>query len=60
MSRIFGLIKALFPKIQSAQDRDEAYLAEAVDVVDLERRIREIDHRARARHLGPQFAVGMR
>ena len=27
----------------SAQDRDERYLADAVDVYDLERRMRELD-----------------
>ncbi len=60
MSKFSELIKALLPQIESQHHRDEAYLAEAVDVVDLERRMRELDQRARAWHPGPQFAVGMR
>jgi hypothetical protein len=60
MTKFFDLIKALLPQIESQHDHDEAYLAKAVDVVDLERRVRELDQRARAWHPGPQFAVGMR
>ncbi len=46
MSRLLGLIRALLPHLESARERDEAFLAQAVDNVDLERRMREIDARA--------------
>ena len=47
MLRLFEWIKDLIPTIEPQHVRDEAYLAEAVDVYDLERRMREIDHRGR-------------
>lgn len=59
MSRIFQFIKTLLPNVQSTQDRDEAYLAEAVDVFDLERRMRQIDSRASTRYAGQRLAAGM-
>jgi len=45
MSPIIELIKALVPHIPSQQEMDQAYLNEAVDTYDVERRIWEIDHR---------------
>jgi hypothetical protein len=60
MSKFFEFIKTLFPKFQSQRDRDEAYLAEAADVCDLERRMREVDQRGRAYQPSAQIAVGMR
>jgi hypothetical protein len=47
VSRLFGLIQAILPEIEPQQARDEAYLAESVDIYDLERRMREIDQRGR-------------
>lgn len=46
MSPIVEFIKALVPHIPSQQELDEEYLAESVDVYDVERRIWEIDHRS--------------
>lgn len=46
-SKIFSTIKRVLPTVQRQQDRDEAYLAEAVDIYDLERRMRELDQRSR-------------
>jgi hypothetical protein len=43
--------------IQSQRERDEAYLADATDLNDLERRMRAIDQRGR-RGL-PAVAVGL-
>jgi hypothetical protein len=37
------LFTAIFPSTAAYFDRDEAYLAQAVDIYDLERRMREID-----------------
>ena len=48
MSTLYALIKALLPHISTEQEREEAYLAESVDAQDLERRLREIDHRGQA------------
>jgi hypothetical protein len=45
MSHLIELIKAFVPHIPTQQERDEAYLSESVDMVDVERRIWEIDHR---------------
>ena len=45
MSKIAGLIKALFEPKSNSRDGDEAYLAEAVDLYDLERRMHEVDVR---------------
>jgi hypothetical protein len=46
MSHLVELIKALVPHIPSQQERDEIYLSESVDQIDVERRIWEIDHRS--------------
>lgn len=58
MSKLFELIKALLPGFVSSQERDEMYLAQSHDVCDLERRMRELDRRARHPNLGPQWANG--
>jgi hypothetical protein len=47
MTPIYSFLKRLLPTIESQQERDEAYLAEAVDLHDLERRMRTIDERGR-------------
>jgi hypothetical protein len=47
MSRLIELIQALIPRFPSQAEADEAYLGAAVDIYDLERRMREIDSRAR-------------
>jgi len=48
MSPIIELIKALVPHIPSQQEMDQEYLNDAVDIYDVERRMWEIDHRARS------------
>jgi Protein of unknown function (DUF3563) len=47
MTTILNFLKSFIPTIESAQERDEAYLAGSVDIYDLERRMREIDERGR-------------
>lgn len=47
MKSLLDLIKSLRPSIEGPQDREAAYLAGAVDICDLERRLREIDRRGR-------------
>ena len=59
-SALFSLIRHLIPNIQSQEERDEVYLAEAVDIYDLERRIREIDGRGRHSHATPMLGLGLR
>lgn len=47
MSKLMALIQALLPRFPSQAEADEAYLGAAVDLYDLERRMREIDTRSR-------------
>jgi Protein of unknown function (DUF3563) len=47
MTNLLNFLKSLLPSIESQQERDEAYMAQAVDIYDLERRMREIDERGR-------------
>ena len=60
MSKVFELIKALMPRIEPQHLRDEAYLAESVDIYDLERRMREIDQRGRNASQDLIFSLGLR
>lgn len=57
MNTIFRFLQSLLPNIESQRDRDEAYLAESVDILDLERRMRSIDERGRNRHGGIIFGL---
>ena len=43
MSTLIGFIKSFFPAFKSQHDLEEAFLSEASDVCDLERRMRVID-----------------
>lgn len=45
MSKLIELIRAYLPKLRSQKGREDAYLNQAVDINDLERRMREIDNR---------------
>jgi hypothetical protein len=45
MNKITNLLKNLF--VRQEPTLDEAYLAESVDIYDLERRMRELDGRRR-------------
>ena len=47
MTPLLNFLKSLVPSVESQEERDEAYMAEAVDIHDLERRMREIDERGR-------------
>ncbi len=60
MSKLLGLIQALLPEIEPQQARDQAYLAQAVDIYDLERRMREIEHRGRSAANDLTFSLGLR
>lgn len=57
MNTILSFLKSLLPVIESQQERDEAYLAESADILDLERRMRAIDERGR-NHMGG-IALGL-
>ena len=59
MSKLLGLIEAILPEIEPQQVRDQAYLAESVDIYDLERRMREIDQRGRSAN-DLTFSLGLR
>ena len=47
MKNLLDLLKTLRPTLEGPQDREAAYLAGAVDICDLERRLRAIDSRGR-------------
>ncbi|MGB4360799.1 MAG: DUF3563 family protein [Rhodoferax sp.] len=48
MSRLMEIIKSLLPAFKSQHNIEEAFLSEASDVSDLERRMRLIDSDTRA------------
>ena len=60
VSKLFGLIQALLPEVEPQQARDQAYLAQSVDIYDLERRMREIDQRGRGAANDLTFSLGLR
>jgi len=60
VSKLLGLIQAMLPEIEPQQDRDQAYLAQSVDIYDLERRMREIDQRGRSAASDLTFSLGLR
>jgi len=47
MSHFVDFLRTLVPFMRSQRDRDETYLAEAMDLYDLERRIRQVEARGR-------------
>ena len=57
MSSLLQLLHILLPTAESQHDRDEAYLAESVDLYDLERRMRDLDNRGRGSDSG--ITVGL-
>lgn len=59
-SSLFSFLRHLLPNIQSQQERDELYLGDAVDIYDLERRMREIDCRSRSEQTGLPLGLGLR
>ncbi len=46
MSKLIAIVHALIPRIQTPAESSQAYLSHAVDIHDLERRMRELDNRA--------------
>lgn len=54
---VLGFIQRVLPRMQSQQERDDQYLAESVDIYDLERRMREID--SRGRNTPPSLPLGL-
>jgi len=60
MSRLLDFIKALIPRIESQHVLDEAYLAESVDIYDLERRMRELERRSSKASQGLTCSPGAR
>jgi hypothetical protein len=60
VSKLLGLFQAMLPEIEPQQARDQAYLAQSVDIYDLERRMREIDERGRDAANDLTFSLGLR
>lgn len=59
MSNFLKLLKGLVPFMPSQRESDETYLAEALDIADLERRIREIEARGRHATSDVPFGLGL-
>jgi hypothetical protein len=47
MTTLLDFIKTLIPRFESQRVLDEAYLAQSVDIHDLERRMRELEQHGR-------------
>jgi hypothetical protein len=60
MTTFLDFIKTLIPRFESQRVLDEAYLAESVDIHDLERRMRELERRGRDASQWPAFPLGAR
>lgn len=60
MTHLLNILSSLLPAIESQRDRDEAYLGGAVDLHDLERRLREIDERGRRTRSPIEFGLYVR
>jgi|SoiMetStandDraft_5_1073268.scaffolds.fasta_scaffold672276_1 hypothetical protein len=59
MSDFLEFLKKLAPVMPSQRERDEAYLAEAQNLADLERRIRDIEARGRHAISDVPFGLGL-
>ena len=59
MSNFIEILKALLPSMQSQRERDESYLAEALDVADLEQRMRDLEARGRHATSDVPFGLGL-
>jgi len=60
MSKLIALIQGLLATAAPQHDADEAYFAQAVDIHDLERRMREVDDRGRSTLSNPMLTAGWR
>jgi hypothetical protein len=60
MSRLLDFIKALIPRLEPQHVLDETYLAQSVDIYDLERRMRELEQRSRNASQSLAFLQGVR
>lgn len=49
MNTLLSFLKSFLPTLATEQEREDAYLAAAVDVCDLERRMRQVDESGRRR-----------
>jgi hypothetical protein len=57
MKTLLKFLESFLPVIEPQRERDERYLAGAVDIYDLERRMHDIDARGRGRQ--SPIAVGL-
>ncbi|MHB1668078.1 MAG: DUF3563 family protein [Thiomonas sp.] len=60
MNKLLGQLKAMFSASHGSRNGDEAYLEQATDIYDLERRMSEIEHRqggAFSANIGPLGAL---
>jgi hypothetical protein len=57
MSNFLDFLRTLVPFMRSQRERDETYLAEAMDLYDLERRIRQVE--AKGRQASGEVPIGL-
>jgi hypothetical protein len=57
---LIGLLRALVPTVEPRLVRDEAYLAQSVDIYDLERRMEELERRSRGVSQDLVYSLGLR
>ena len=60
LSSALAFLRRMLPSMQSQQEHDDRYLAESVDIYDLERRMREIDLRGRSTPPALPLGLGLR
>jgi hypothetical protein len=59
MSNFVDFLRTLVPGMRSQCERDQSYLAEAMDLYDLERRIRQIEARDREARSDVPLGLGL-
>jgi len=59
MSNFVDFLRTLVPFMRSQRERDESYLAEAMDLYDLERRIRQVESRGRDARSDVPLGLGL-
>ena len=59
MTNFLGFLRTLVPFMRSQRERDETYLAEAMDLYELERRIRQVEARGREARSDVPLGLGL-
>lgn len=60
MTSLLRALTGLFSRVPTEQDRDAAYLAQAADIYDLERRMRQLDSVGHSLYARGPYGIFMR